>query len=85
MTVNDDETPTITQPADITVGTDPGQPTAVVNFAVPAFTDNVGATIVQSAGLSSGAAFPLGMTTIEFTATDDANNSSTVLHHHCER
>ncbi len=67
VTVNDNEAPVITVPADITVNTDAGQPTAIVSFAVSA-SDNVGLTAgpTLTAGLASGSAFPIGTTTVTF-------------------
>jgi len=77
VTVKDNEKPTITCPADITVLTPgPGQPTAVT-FAAPTVADNCpGASAVQSAGLASGSTFPIGRTTVTYTATDASSNSS---------
>jgi gliding motility-associated-like protein len=73
ITVEDSEAPTIDCPSDINAPTDPGICEAVVTFADPTFTDNCpGGTITQTAGLPSGSSFPTGVSTIEYTATDDA-------------
>ena len=77
VTVEDSIAPTIACPANISAGTDAGQCSAVVNFAMPIALDNCGIdTVVQTAGLPSGSQFPVGTTTIEFTATDVNGNSS---------
>ena len=77
VTVTDGQDPVVTVPADIVVGTDPGVATAVVTYAAPTATDNVAVTSGPSltAGLASGATFPLGTTTVTFAATDGDNNT----------
>ncbi len=71
------ESPVISTPGNITVSTDSGVATAVVSYSAPTATDNVGViSLVQTAGLPSGSAFPLGTTTNTFTATDAAGNSA---------
>jgi hypothetical protein len=76
ITVNDTEPPQIACPADISVNNDPGQCTAVVNYAIPTPTDNcpgVGAAVCAPA---SGAAFAIGTTTVTCTASDAAGNTA---------
>ncbi|MCO6492278.1 MAG: HYR domain-containing protein, partial [Phaeodactylibacter sp.] len=79
ITVEDPIVPTITCPQeDITVSTQPGLCSAVVTYASPLGSDNCpGYSISLTQGLNSGAAFPLGTTTVEFTITDNAGNSNT--------
>ena len=78
VTVNDTEDPAITCPADITTSNDTGDCTAVVTYTTPVGTDNcTGATTTQTAGLPSGSAFPVGVTTNTFEVTDAAGNSTT--------
>ncbi|SRX52437.1 HYR domain-containing protein [Aequorivita sp. CIP111184] len=78
VTVQDSIPPTIACPADISVNTDAGNCSAIVNFSTPIAFDNCGVdTILQTMGDSSGSMFPVGTTTIEFTATDVNGNSST--------
>ena len=79
ITVDDNEGPSIVSlPADISVNTDAGQPTAVVNWTPPSVTDNApGATIMQTAGPAPGAAFPIGATTITYEAEDASGNIAT--------
>ncbi|SRX76039.1 HYR domain-containing protein [Aequorivita antarctica] len=78
VTVEDSIAPTIVCPADITVNTDAGNCSAIVNFPQPIAFDNCGVdTIVQTIGDPSGSMFPVGTTTIEFTATDVNGNTNT--------
>ncbi len=50
----------------------------IVGWTAPMVTDNCpGASIVQTSGPLSGSTFPLGTTTILYTATDAHNNHST--------
>lgn len=52
---------------------------AFVNFSLPLATDNCGVPTVEQTdtkGLSSGDLFPVGLTTLEFTATDSCGNST---------
>ncbi|MEL7020146.1 MAG: HYR domain-containing protein, partial [Bacteroidota bacterium] len=48
---------------------------AIVNYTEPTATDNCGMVSVTSTA-NSGDYFPLGFTTVTYTATDDANNST---------
>jgi hypothetical protein len=76
--VQDTTPPTISCPSNITVYL-PLNSTAtstVVNYTAPVGSDSCGpATTVQTAGLASGASFPVGTTTNTFTVTDGANHS----------
>ncbi|CAL66806.1 secreted protein containing hyalin domain [Christiangramia forsetii KT0803] len=77
ITVNDTEGPEIACPGNMDLNNDPGICGAVVNFTIPEFTDNAeGAEIVQTAGPVPGDVFPVGTTTVEFTATDASGNST---------
>ena len=76
VTVVDGDAPSIIDcPADIDMLASSAAG-AVVNYTAPVGTDNCGAATVQTAGLPSGAAFPIGATVNTFVATDDAGNSS---------
>ena len=78
VTVNDTEAPKIACPAPITQPNDPGLCGAVVTYAAPVGTDNCsGAATVQTAGLSSGATFPIGTTVNTFEVTDASGNVTT--------
>ena len=61
-------------PADITVGTDAGLSTAVVNYTATA-TDNVGLAS-SNCTPTSASTFSLGTTTVNCTATDTAGNTA---------
>ncbi|MBL9011255.1 MAG: HYR domain-containing protein [Alphaproteobacteria bacterium] len=80
VTVTDNEAPVMAGvPANVAGPTDPGQPTRVVNYTAPTATDNSGEsiTVVQTAGLPPGSAFPVGITTNAFRAEDSAGNFAT--------
>jgi hypothetical protein len=79
VTVIDNEKPIITCPADKTVNTDPNVCYAVVNTGTATATDNCSATVngTRSDGLSLTDNYPVGGTTITWTATDASNNTST--------
>ena len=80
VTVNDTEDPVITCPANITVGNDPGLCSAVVNPGTATAVDNCsGVTVagVRSDGLALNAPYPVGTTSITWTATDASNNTDT--------
>jgi outer membrane autotransporter protein len=79
VTVADREAPVLVgMPANIARPTDAGLAAAVVNWTAPTVTDNQpGATVRQTAGPVPGSAFPLGVTTITYVATDVAGNTST--------
>lgn len=66
-------------PNDISVNTDAGKPTAVVTFTPPTAEDDADGAVTPelTAGLASGSAFPVGITTVTYTATDEADNSET--------
>ncbi|GAB5398577.1 MAG: hypothetical protein Aureis2KO_01620 [Aureisphaera sp.] len=78
VTVIDNVSPTISCPADVVTGTDPGLCSAQVVFSDAIAGDECGiASVVQTAGLPSGSDFPVGVNTIEFTATDVNGNTTT--------
>jgi len=75
VVISDTELPTISCPANIAQNNDVGQCSAVVTFTAPVGLDNCpGSTTAQTAGLSSGSAFPVGTTTNTFEVTDVAGN-----------
>ncbi|HXF48904.1 MAG TPA: HYR domain-containing protein [Verrucomicrobiae bacterium] len=75
ITVNDNTAPIVTCPANIDVNNDPATCDAVVNFTATA-TDNCAPTPSVVCVPPSGTAFPVGVTTVTCTATDDCGNSS---------
>ncbi len=76
VTVEDDIPPTIACPADVTANTDLGMCSAIVNFPMAIGFDNCSVTVSQTGGLASGSAFPVGVNTVEFTATDGSGNTA---------
>jgi hypothetical protein len=74
--VLDTQPPAISCPTNITVGTDAGKPTAVVNFTVNA-TDNCDGAFVATSVPPAGTAFPIGTNTVVATAVDSSGNSNT--------
>ena len=74
ITVEDNEAPVVTCPANITQDTDLGLCGATVTFT-PTATDNCGVASIVSVP-ASGSFFPLGTTTVTVTATDDTGNPS---------
>ncbi len=77
VTVIDNEAPEVTCPTNITASTETGEAYAIVNFENATATDNCEVSVEQTAGPVSGSQFPIGTTTVEFTATDAAGNSTT--------
>lgn len=77
ITVVDAQLPVFTNcPNNILVVNDPGQCSAVVTWNAPIVTDNCGVNTVTSTH-SPGSTFPVGVTTVVYTATDNNGNSST--------
>ena len=82
ITVNDTIAPAITAPANVTVNTGAGATAcgAVVadaDLGTATATDNSGSVSVTRSGVPSGNIFPVGTTTVTYTATDAAGNSTT--------
>jgi hypothetical protein len=63
-------------PNSITVNVLAGTTSSIVTYNTPAAVDNCSVTTVQTAGLPSGAAFPLGTTANHFIATDAQGNTA---------
>ncbi len=77
ITVSDTEDPVIMCPAPISQNVDAGVCGAIVSYTVT-FSDNCpGETLTQTAGLASGAQFPVGTTTNIFMVTDFTGNTAT--------
>jgi hypothetical protein len=75
ITITDNEVPSIVCPSNITVNADSNTCGAVVNYTPPVGTDNcTGAATARTAGLGSGATFPVGTTTETYTVTDASGN-----------
>ena len=77
ITVNDTQNPTIVGlPSNITKSNDPNVCGAVVSWTAPTSADNCsGSTIAQTAGPLNGSTFPVGTTTVTYTATDASGNT----------
>jgi len=79
ISVSDKEIPSITAPADTSVGNDPGLASAVVAVGSPVASDNCTDVTVSSArsdGAASDAPYLVGVTTITWTAKDAAGNTA---------
>ncbi|RMG96596.1 MAG: HYR domain-containing protein, partial [Chloroflexi bacterium] len=86
LTVQDNVDPTISCPADQTVTVGTGNTSAVVGGIAPVASDNCslasvtytlsGATTGSGNNDASGQTFNLGVTTVTYTATDDAGNTA---------
>ena len=78
ITVTDNEDPVIANiPADIMVNNDAGNCSAVVNWAALTASDNCTVDSLVS-NFTSGTAFPIGMTTVEYIAYDPSMNTDTI-------
>jgi gliding motility-associated-like protein len=77
VNIIDNEIPTITCPANISVNNDPAVCEAIVNYSAPVFTDNCpGSSISMIAGLASGGTFPLGVSTVTYEVVDASANTA---------
>ncbi|WP_157893319.1 LamG-like jellyroll fold domain-containing protein, partial [Salegentibacter sediminis] len=75
ITVEDNEAPTITAPADLVIDSDPGSCDATdVSLGNSTTSDNCGVASVEN---DAPATFPLGETTVTWTVTDNAGNTNT--------
>ncbi len=75
ITVVDTESPVISQPVNIETNSATGICGATVNYTVNA-SDLCGSPITYTFSKASGSVFPVGVTTVEVTATDASGNSS---------
>jgi uncharacterized repeat protein (TIGR01451 family) len=74
--------PTITAPADVTVNTGPGATScgtvvADATLGTASASDNCPGVTVSRTGVPAGNNFPVGITTITYTATDASGNTAT--------
>jgi large repetitive protein len=71
VTVQDTQVPLITCPASFTVNNNASVCGTRATFALPTVSDNCGApNVTQTVGLASGQLFPIGVTRVNFSATD---------------
>ena len=76
ITMNDVASPDfIGCPEDLTINVDVGNCGSNPIFSTPQVIDNCGVTAAQTAGPASGTTFPVGTSSIEFTATDECGNT----------
>ena len=76
VTVNDTEFPTLAGcPSNISLGTS-GLCSAIATWSAPTAADNCSGVVLTSTH-NSGDVFPIGTTTVTYTATDAANNVTT--------
>lgn len=73
LNVFETELPIITCPGNISTCN------PVVNYSLPSYSDNCEVSLLQTdgTGLSSGMTFPIGITTLEYTAVDSSGNIAT--------
>src|SRR5207249_5905372 len=74
VTVNDNQNPTVTCPANITTNTAPGVCSQVVTYA-PTATDNCPGVSAVTCSPASGSTFNKGTTTVTCSATDAVGNT----------
>ncbi|MEZ5022235.1 MAG: HYR domain-containing protein [Chitinophagales bacterium] len=78
ITVEDTENPTITGcPSDINIGTDLGICGAQAFWTAPTASDNCPGVILTDNGNFSGQTYPVGSTTVTYTATDNVSLQAT--------
>ncbi len=80
VTVIDNQSPTITCPANISLSASPGLCNSIVNVPVPSFSDNCGiVTITNSFNNTANASgtYPVGSTTINWTVADIHGRTAT--------
>ena len=74
----DSEIPVISgTPSTQNVNTDDDSPTAIVSWTPPTASDNSGETVTLTADYGPGDTFPIGTTTVTYTATDAYGNTAT--------
>jgi hypothetical protein len=79
ITVVDAQPPTVICPANIIRPTDPNLCSAVVHYTTPIYSDNCagGSAVLSSSGITSGSAFPKGISTVLWQATDGVGLTKT--------
>ncbi len=76
ITVNDNERPTITCPSNMVKNTDNNLCTSVTTYSVTGADNCTSVSISRVGGFASGSAFPKGISTVTWRATDIAGNST---------
>ena len=73
----DSEIPVISNtPSTLNVDTDASSPTATVSWSPPTASDNSGEEVTVTSDYSPGDTFPIGTTTVTYTATDAYGNTA---------
>jgi len=75
VTLKDEQTPTISCPADIVQNSDSNQCGATVSLGSPDARDNCGAVTVTD-NVPANSFFPLGTTCVKYTVTDSSGNTN---------
>jgi DNA/RNA endonuclease G (NUC1) len=81
FTINDTTAPTITAPANVSANTGAGATTcgtlvSDAQLGTATTADNVGGVSIARTGVPAGNVFPVGTTTVTYTATDGSGNSA---------
>ncbi len=77
VSVEDQETPAISCPADIEFTLNPGEVGMIVNYDLPIASDNCQNPLISlTSGLASGSTFPIGITDNCFEAEDASGNTA---------
>ena len=64
--------------SNISQNTDPNSPTATVTWTPPKTSDNAKEGVTKTSSHNPGDSFPIGTTTVIYTATDPYGNSATM-------
>ena len=75
----DTEDPTVQCPANQSLETNFGQPTAVVNWTNPEVTDNSRQNLTVTCSIESGSKFKIGYTEVTCQAIDPSGNRATCV------
>jgi subtilisin-like proprotein convertase family protein len=76
ITVEDQEAPSINCPPSSTVGNDPGDCDATIQYTI-GFNDNCSATLTQTSGVGNGGSVPVGGSSTEtYVVTDASGNTA---------
>ena len=76
VTINDNESPTLSCPSNIVTGNDAGQCSAIVNYSTPSASDNCPGAGAVTCSPSSGSTFPKGTTTVTCSVSDASGNNA---------
>ena len=78
LTNTESEDPVLSgTPSNQTVNTDAGSPTATVSWTPPTASDNSVEAVLLTSDYSPGDTFPIGTTTVTYTAMDAYGNTAT--------